>query len=162
MQAIQDLIQGNMTVVILVVVAAIPFCYVYRQYTYPFFFHVFEAIIYASIVHALLSGLVRLAAWFKENSSFDKETVTWTTPLFEPWNREGYDPGGLFWVTVVAWIAIAYIIIVIRPVGTKNRYRRDPEPIKKGATAGATPKGSTYTYKGGRTSQQQQSSGRKR
>lgn len=154
MQAVQELLQNNATLIILVVLAALPFCYIYRQYTYPFFFHVFEGIVYASIFHAVLSGMVRLAAWFKEASSFDRLPVAWTTPLFAPWYRDGYEPGGLFWVTILAWIAIAYIIIMIRPVGTKNKYRRAPDVGKKAPAAGATPQGSTYTYKSGRTSQQ--------
>lgn len=155
MQAVQELISNNVTLFILIALAALPFCYIYRQYTYPFFFHLFEGIVYASVFHALLSGLVGLAAWFKEASSFDRtEVITWTTPLFAPWNREGYDPGWLFWLTIVAWVAIAYIIIVIRPVGTKNKYRRAPDVGKKGPAAGTTPRGSGYTYKSGRATQQ--------
>lgn len=152
MQAVQELIQNNIAITVLILVAALPFCYVYRQYTYPFFFHVAEGIVYASVVHAVLSGLVRLAAWFKEASSFDREAVMWTTPLFAPWHRDGYDPGWLFWLTIVSWVGIAYIIIVIRPVGTKNKYRRAPDVGKKGG-AGTTPQGSSYTYKTSRTSQ---------
>lgn len=153
MQAVQDLVSNNLTLVVLIAVAALPFCYVYRQYTYPFFFHVAEGIVYASAFHLVLSGLVRMTAWFKEASSFDKEQVEWTTPLFAPWQRGGYDPGWLFWLTIVAWVAIAYIIIVVRPVGAKNKYRRAPEGGKKGVPAGTTPRGSAYTYKSGRTSQ---------
>ena len=145
------MLQNNLALIAIILVAALPFCYIYRQYTYPFFFHVAEGIIYASFVHAILSGLVRLAAWFKEASSFDREMVQWTTPLFAPWNREGYNPSWVFWLTIVSWVLIAYIIIVIRPVGTKNKYRRAPDAGKTGP-AGTTPKGSGYTYKT-RTSQ---------
>lgn len=152
MESIQELVQNNGFVILLVVLAALPFCYIYRQYTYPFFFHVAEGVIYASVVHAVLSGLVRLAAWFKEASSFDRAAVNWTTPLFAPWDRSAYEPQWVFWLTISAWVLIAYIIIVIRPVGTKNKYRRAPETGKK-AAAGTTPRGSAYTYKSGRTTQ---------
>lgn len=152
MPGIQDLVQNNLTLIVLIAVAALPFCYIYREYTYPFFFHVAEGIVYASVFHLVLSGLVRLAAWFKEASSFDRAQVPWTTPLFSPWDRDAYDPTWLFWVTIVTWVAIAYIIIVIRPVGTKNKYRRTPDTGKKRPT-GTTPRGSAYTYKSGRTQQ---------
>lgn len=158
MQAIIEAIQNNLLVVGAIVIVFVPIAYIYRQYTWPIFFHLFEAIVYATSVQLILGGFVRGFKWFKESSSFNNEIVPWSTPLLQPWAIDAYNPRWLFYFTVACWIAIAYIIIVIRPVGVKNRYKHTAKPTsKKPGAVGAKPAGSTYQYTGGRKREQSQS-----
>lgn len=134
MDSLIQFVQENAVLLGIIAIAVIPLGYVYRQYTFPLLFHSCEGLIYASIWHAVLWSMVSLATWFKNASSMealdDVTRADWSIPLMAPWDRAAYDPSWVFFLEVAGWVAILYIIIFIRPVGTKNRYKREAKPGK--------------------------------
>jgi hypothetical protein len=74
---------GAGAVVVLILV------YLTRRWSVPIIFYAVELSIYLGVMHALVGGIVRLAAWFKDQSSmkraFDLKDLAppdWTTPLY--------------------------------------------------------------------------------
>ncbi len=153
MDALIQNLQQNIVMYAILVVAITPILYVFRKWTGPFLFHTFEGVVYASIVHLILSAMLYLFGGFKNATNMDaagpQGAVNWKTPLFTPWERELYNPSWIFWVNAVAWIFIIYLVIFVRPAHRKNKYHG--KEGKQGAPkkASSTQSQSGYQYRGG-------------
>jgi nitrate reductase NapE component len=120
-------IQDNWIAYAILVVCLVPVLYVFRDYTRPLIFHSFEVAIYMAIFHVVFHGGVRMAAWFRYESSFDKSiTVDWTTPLIVGfWRQELYNPLWLYWAELAVLGLFIFIVWRFRPMklGDRNTYR---------------------------------------
>lgn len=119
----------------------VPVIYFTRQYTLPVIQWTAELCIYSAIMHVVVHGLVRLTAWFKEQSQFERAfdveaaRPDWRTPLLEFWNKEAYNPDWLFWVEVAFVIVAIVLMFKYRPMKTQKILPRRPN-ISKGVTPG--------------------------
>jgi len=97
-----------------------------RPYSTAVIFYAVENCIYIFAMHTITYIIVRLLAWFSNQTSMKnvfeenaREDVYWTTPWLRFWDRDLYNPA---WIV---WMEIAFVIIII---GLVHYYR----PIKIG------------------------------
>ena len=128
-------------VYVFVAVITVPIVIVFRRYTVPAIAYAFELCVYAAIVHGLFHATLRLAAWFKDQSSMKRafgdvapgaEDPGWTTPLLEFWKRGEYSPEWILYVEAVLLVGVIYLIWRYKPLRPQKKGRKPP-PAKKGA-----------------------------
>lgn len=142
LDTIMQHVQDNLAAYAVGGVVALAIILVFRKYTIPFLYHTGEYLFYCTVIHVVLSGLIRAFSWFRSETTFknydgglSKDFEAYTTPVsLNFWQKELYNPEWLFWVEVVLAVVLLYVVIVIRP--TKfNRYgnRRVQQAAKKKA-----------------------------
>lgn len=127
-------------------VIAAPIIYLTRRYSLPAILFTIESIIYFAIMHVLIGTIVRVAAWFKANSSMavvkDRTggSVDWVTPWVEFWDKEQYNPQWIIYMEGVFAVVIVYLVLKYRPLRVHNphkaRFDAAGKPIVKGAQKG--------------------------
>ncbi|MCC6145773.1 MAG: hypothetical protein IT368_18355 [Candidatus Hydrogenedentes bacterium] len=136
MQVVLDHLREHYAVYVVIVIALLPIIYVTRRYSVPAILYTVEYIIYLALMHFFLGALVRVAAWFKDQSSMDRAfgrentVVVWETPWLEFWKREAYTPGWLFWMEVSFAVIILVLMWKIRPMRVRRRTDKRPPSMK--------------------------------
>ena len=145
LQPIIEHFQTNAMIYILAAVVLIPTIFFTRKYSLPIIQYTLEIIIYSAGMHLVVGAVVRLFAWFKDQSSmkraFDIQGETapdWTTPLVQFWNTEGYSPEWVLYVEIVFAILIIIGVWRYRPLrfnhGRDRRYDDKGKAINKGSS----------------------------
>lgn len=109
----------------------LPIVVVFRKQMLPVLQWIIEIGIYMVIVHFLLHGVARLAAWFKTESQTyvieERQRYAWTTPIRQFWDRSLYNPEWLFWFELVLLAFIMFIVFKYRPMPVQ-RIRPNTRP----------------------------------
>jgi hypothetical protein len=126
---------------------AVPLIYITRKYTLPFLQFLLEFVIYSCILHVVIHGIVRVAAWFQYESQMkflekDKVRTGWMTPLVEVWNREAYSPTWVFYFELVLAAIILFLMFRYRPMAVQK-----PVPKRDRLTKGKVPRTVTDSHK---------------
>lgn len=131
MDAVLEHLQEHMAIYIVAAVVVLPLTYAFRQWTFPVIFHGLEGAFYFVCLHLVLGGMVRFFQYFKSETEMESALGTagarapFTTPMnLDLWQRELYEPEWLFYVEIGLILAIAYVVLRMRPVNykRKNRY----------------------------------------
>jgi hypothetical protein len=136
MEVVLDHLREHYAIYVVIGIALLPLIYITRRYSVPIILYAIEYLIYVALMHFFLGGLVRVAAWFKNQSSMDRATgresipVVWETPWLEVWQRDAYLPGWLFWLEIVFAAAILLLMWRIRPVAMKRRSDKRAPSLK--------------------------------
>jgi hypothetical protein len=127
-------------------IIALPIIYVTRRYSVGIIMFSIESFIYFMLVHFFIGTIVRVAAWFKANSSMavvkDRagEYVDWVTPWIEFWDKEQYNPQWLIYLEAFIAAGIVYLVLKYRPLRVHNphkaRFDAAGKPIVKGQKKG--------------------------
>lgn len=135
-----------------VFIALLPLIYLTRRWSVPLIQYTLETVIYVVCMHFGVGAVTRVAAWFKDQSSMKRafdirniEAPGWTTPWLRFWEREAYEPAGLFWFEVAAALFIVFLVWRYRPLRIKRKpvaptkrthigydYNPNPKPARKG------------------------------
>jgi hypothetical protein len=132
MDAVLASIQDKWMAYVAVILCSAPLLYIFRRRVVPIVWYTGEMVAYMAIFHLLLHGIVRLARWFKLESTFmtDKVDVGWDTPLFTFWDRGVYKPTWLFYFELVAAILIVVGVVRLRPFTAQKTGMRKPVQTK--------------------------------
>ena len=120
--------------------ALLPIIYVTRRYSVPAILYTVEVAIYLGLMHCIVGAIVRLAAWFKEQSAMEQAydrapqaAPTWTTPFLRFWDYQAYVPQWVLYFEGVCALLIVYAVWRYRPLrihrGRKQRGFAN-EPVK--------------------------------
>ena len=117
-------------------ICVVPLLYFTRRYSVPVIQWVVELAIYATIMHVVLHGAIRLGAWFKFESQMkmlveEKERVAWQTPLMRFWERESYNPWWIIYCELAFIVCIFVLMIRYRPMKTQ-KVGAKRESLRKG------------------------------
>ncbi len=122
---------------------ALIFIFFTRRYSVPLLLYLVELTIYLFCMHSIIHVVVRLTAWFKNNSSMAAlrpdgtplDAVSWTTPWMQFWDMEQYDPSWIPWMEGAFILIIIALMYRFRPMKTqykrKSRYGEPPPKKKK-------------------------------
>lgn len=100
-----------------------------RRYTVPVLQYILEIAIYLVGVHLVMHGLVLVAKWFKEQSTFRPKgeraipLVDWGTPSIEFWTPSLYSPQFVFYIEATIALLIIGIVLKYRPMQTQRKLR---------------------------------------
>lgn len=126
--------RDNAALYVIVTLVTLPVLIYYRRQCGPALYHFVEWCTYLCCTHVLFGGIVRVAGWYKSETSMvalglDKPFIT---PLWDKfWVKELYRPEALFYVELGFAFLLAYVVVVIRPVRMKNRsYNNRPNKKK--------------------------------
>jgi len=147
-------------------VLALPVLFLTRKYSVPLLQYTLESGLYMFFMHVLVGGIVRVASWFKTNSSMralredgtPEDAVNWTTPWIEFWDRAQYDPDWVIYLEAVFAVVIVILVAKYRPMKVHNPHKRKyddkgkliSEKSGKGAKGPARP-GKSYVPPSERT-----------
>ena len=117
---------------------AVPLIVIFRRYTVPAITYAVEFAIYSGIMHVVVAGVVRVAGWFKAESSMKRafgpagqDTRTgWTTPLLEFWKRDLYHPQWLIYLEVLFLVGILALMWHYKPLRPQKKGTKPPPPKK--------------------------------
>lgn len=126
--------RDNVALYVIVALVVLPVSIYYRRQCAPVLYHFVEYCVYVGCMHILFGGIVRVAGWYKTETSMvalgpDKPFIT---PLWDQfWIKGLYRPEALFYVELGLAFLLAYVVVVIRPVRMKNRsYNNRPNEKK--------------------------------
>ncbi|NIA13793.1 MAG: hypothetical protein GWP08_06895 [Nitrospiraceae bacterium] len=140
---------------ILALLVLAPPTIIFRRYTFPAIQYTVEFVIYVGLMHVGVGTIVRVAGWFKDQSTMKRARGLanasydpgWTTPYLEFWRRELYTPQGLIYLEIVLAIIILALMVRIRGIGAqKRKKKRAPTAAKRRSAA---PNGYRYKSRGG-------------
>lgn len=125
----------------------------FRRWSLPLIQYAVEYVIYMGLIHVGLATIVRVAAWFVDQSTMKRArglvgqnyNPGWETPWFKFWNPELYNPVWLLYAEIVAAVLVFVLMVRIRGIGAQRKKRKKVPPSKKAAAAG----GFQYKAKGG-------------
>lgn len=140
MTAIIDHVGEYWPAYLIVIGCLVPLIIIFRKYAVPVLKYVFELLIYAGLLHGLLHLVVRLAAWFKVQSSFERAfgqqvSVDWEIPLNNFWRPEMYEPRWLLYLELAIYAVIVYLVIKFRPMKRQKVKPRKPKYPPAGSKA---------------------------
>ncbi|MFP4501642.1 MAG: hypothetical protein ACLFTT_11630 [Candidatus Hydrogenedentota bacterium] len=122
----------------IVFVAVLPLIYLTRRWSVPLIQYTIETIVYVISMHFAVGLVVRVAAWFKDQSSMKRafgtrqeEVPEWTNPWLVFWDREAYNPDWLFWFELVAVVLIVFLVWRYRPMRVRRRPQKKPSVMAK-------------------------------
>jgi len=148
-QAVVDHLQANYIAYGIAALCLLPVLILGRKYVVPFILYVIEICIYISLVHLTIFTIAKVAAWFRDSSSFDQafgrdsEKTEWSTPLLEPWDRFAYEPGWIFWFEIVVFVLIIIAVFRYRPMKVhKGRERKYTDTGRRVGAGGKNVKSS--------------------
>jgi len=111
-----------------IALVGLPPILIFRRFTIPAILYVVEFVIYAVLMHCLLGGVIRLAAWFKAESAmkraFDARANTnpgWITPFRYFYDRALYNPPWLFYLEIALLVAILAAMWKYRPLRAQKK-----------------------------------------
>lgn len=147
-EVILEHLQANMVAYGIIALCILPILYMARKYVVPFIFYTLEILVYMVVVHVSVYTITRVAAWFRDSSSFDNafgrksEQTNWSTPLLEFWQREAYEPSWVFWFEIVVSVLIVIAVFRYRPMKIhKGRDRRYSDTGKRIGSASKSMRG---------------------
>ena len=134
----------------------LPFIFLTRKWSLPVILYAIEVAIYWGLMHVSVFVIVKVAAWFKDQSSMKRafsektfESPDWNTPIVNFWERESYSPHWLFWVEVTLAVIVLLLVLRYRPMKVQHKKTRrsfktegqrrsalPPQTQRKGNTAG--------------------------
>jgi len=103
-----------------------------RPYSTALIFYAVENAIYIFVMHTLMHVIIRLLAWFSNQTSMKnvfednaRGDVFWTTPWLRFWDREVYDPAWIVWLELAFVIIIIGLVHYFRPIqiGKSNKLK---------------------------------------
>lgn len=123
-----------------------------RRYTIPALLLAVEFAVYCAVIHVVLHGVVRVAAWFKYESQMkflveEKEQVPWQTPLTRFWDTKGYDPAWMFYIELALLVGVIILMLRYRPMRIQ-KVRPRSTPATKGMAQGYDWKTKSASWKG--------------
>ncbi len=148
MDTIVQHIEEHLALYAVAVVFGVPVLYLFRKQTLVVIYHGLEYFIYCGAFHYLFGGAIRLASWFRAETSFKnadgsfaKEYVPYTTPLnLHFWEKELYNPQWFIYVEAAAAVLLLYVVTCIRPTRFKRNFHRvgkeRPQKTKKTTSVG--------------------------
>lgn len=111
-----------------ILLVGVPPILIFRRFTIPAILYTVEFVIYAVLMHGVLGGVVRLAAWFKAESAmkraFNARANTdpgWTTPFRYFYDRTLYHPPWLFYLEIGLVAAILVAMWKYRPMRAQKK-----------------------------------------
>jgi len=115
-----------------------------RKYSVPVILFAAEFAIYSAAVHVMVGCVVRLAAWFKDQSTMKRahdivgENLNpgWQTPWLRFYDRSDYDPQWLFFFELVVVIGILVMMWRLKPIRPQKVVKRSPPPKLSGSGGG--------------------------
>jgi len=137
-------LQANWQIYALIAAGVIPILYVTRRYSVPAILWSFEIIIYTSIFHVVMHGLVALVRWFKYNSEMEmpqfKTDPGWKTPLLEFWQTDLYSPHWVLYIEIAALVFFTALVLRMRPIKPQKAQPKAPpkRPGQPGYRPGQT------------------------
>ena len=120
-------------------VCLLPVLVMFRRQIFPVVCYLVELCFYLCAFHLVVHGTVRLARWFKlESTTYVREKIDtgWQTPLIEFWKRELYNPGWLFYFELAVAGIILYMMYRLRPFRVQKYKPRGNAPRKGLASSG--------------------------
>lgn len=128
MDAVVAHLQERWIAYVAILLCSSPLLYVFRKQVVPVVWYSCEMAIYMAMFHLLLHAVVRVARWFKLESTFmtDKVDTGWTTPIFTFWDRGVYNPQWLFYFELVVAILIVAGVVKYRPYTAQTVHARKP------------------------------------
>jgi len=137
-------------VYVVVAIVVLPVIIIFRRWAIPAILYAVELSIYLVIVHVLLSGVVRLAAWFKDQSTMKRARGLteqnfdpgWSTPVPDFWNLDAYNPHWLVFFELALAAGIVFLMWKYRPMQVQ-RAKKKPAPPKAKTAAGYASRGKT-------------------
>ena len=107
----------------------IPILYLTKGYSLPLIQYLIELAIYSSIMHLFIGGVVRVAFWFREEStvrSFNagERPDPWTTPWIEFWDTEAYQPYWILYLEIALVLIIFGLVLRYRPMKIQYKTKR--------------------------------------
>ena len=148
MEAVMQHVQERWQAYAVAAACILPLVVIFRRQVLPVLWYAFEICFYIATFHVVWFGMVRLARWFKfESSTYvtEKEDPGWTTSLLEFWDRSQYKPAWLFYFEVVVVVLILYGVWRFRPFKIQKLKPRSASP-RKGMASGVRPMPSTAKY----------------
>ena len=128
MDAVQEHLREHYKLYVGIILVLLPPVVFFRRYSIRAILYTMEFVVYCLLMHSLLGGVTRLASWFKAESAmkraFDAAADTnphWTTPFryFYDWTL--YNPTWLFYVEIVAVVAIVVLMWKYRPLRPQKK-----------------------------------------
>lgn len=134
MEAVVTHFQTHATYYIGGAIVLLPVLIYFRKWTFPALFFTVETLLYLAIMHLVLAGIVRAGAWFKGETAMEvvgeaAPPPNWTTPLYEFWRVELYEPRTVAYVELALAAAVVLAVIRFRPLRFKRRRKRKSEQV---------------------------------
>lgn len=129
-------IQAHLAIYVTGAAVLLPLLYAFRYWTFPVIFHAIELTLYLSLFHVVTGGLVRFFQYFKSQTQMENalgpgaQEAAWTTPInLNFWQKDLYEPIGLFYFEIGAAVFLLFLVYKFRPVkyNRKNRYKGKEE-----------------------------------
>lgn len=138
MEVLTQHLQEHWRIYVFAAIILIPLMAVFRRWCIPALQYGIELAVYLGIMHVFVSGVVLLAAWFKDQSTMKRArdlanenyNPGWSIPFVEFWDYEAYDPRWLFYLEAAIAICIIILMWKYRPMQLQRRKKR-PAPSKK-------------------------------
>jgi hypothetical protein len=114
----------------IIIACSLPFVYLLRRWVLPPILYAIEIAAYLTGMHVVIGGIIRFLVWFKEETQMDwadnlpKDSLSWTTPWLEFWNRKLYEPVGLFYFELAAALVIIFLVFKLRPMKTQKAKKK--------------------------------------
>ena len=138
MEIVTQHLQEHWRIYVFAVILLVPILVVFRRWLMPIIQYAVEVAIYLAIVHVVLGGVVRLAGWFKDQSTMKRARGLlnenfdpgWTTPIPKFWEYDSYNPRWLLYMEILLAIGIIILVWRYRPM-LVQRKKKKPVPAKK-------------------------------
>jgi len=125
----------------------------FRRWALPLLQYTVEYCIYLGLLHVGLGTIVRVASWFKDQSTMKRArglvgqsyNPGWETPWLRFWDRELYSPEWLLYMEIIFALVVLLLMVRIRGIGVQRTKRKRGAPPKKTSEAG----GYEYKARGG-------------
>ncbi len=150
MEAVMAHLHEHYAYYLVAAIILLPPLIIFRRWTVPGIQYTVEYVIYLALAHGALWVIVRVAAWFKDQSTMkrarglDSESYNpgWETPWLEFWNKDLYTPHWLMYFEIAVAVILFGFMLKYRGIGTQRRKGRRRGEVAKRPAAGA------YQYKG--------------
>lgn len=112
----------------------LPVALIFRRRFFGVLFWVIETLVYFAVTHAVLLGVLFLAAWFKENTQMywmEKVRPDWHMPLIKLWEYEEYKPKWLIFLEGGLFLLIVFVMYRYKPMKVQ-RITPKREHLSKG------------------------------
>jgi len=131
MDAVQEHLREHYKLYVGIFLVLLPPVVFFRRWSIPAILYAIEFVVYCALMHSILGGVIRLAAWFKTESAmkraFDRladSNPGWTTPFRYFYDRTLYNPKWLFYLEIVAVAAIVVMMWKYRPLRPQKKSQR--------------------------------------
>jgi hypothetical protein len=149
---IQAHVQENLVVYAVGAAILLPAIIFSRKYLMNYLWWPSEFLVYVASFHFLVKSIIFCAAWFKQNTRMyweDRIRPDWSTPLYQIWNPDLFNPRWVFYLEITVFVLILYFMVRYRPMVIQ---KRGPvrQHISKGRAAQVRPPGAPRPHARGR------------